>query len=47
MSDMTHPREESAPDDIQLDADFPFDEHTPHATDFDITDVQQWLDLCA
>ena len=36
------------PRDARLDADLPLDERTPpHAEDFDITDLEKWIDLCA
>jgi hypothetical protein len=50
MSDTTTARDATAGDpvDVRIDADRPADALTPpYADDFDITDLQQWIDLCA
>lgn len=48
MSDTLSPRQERTPNEAHLDADQPINDCTPpHADDFNITDPQQWLDLCA
>ena len=45
MFDIITAREERTLDEARLDVDLPLDDPTPHADDFDINDLQKWIDL--